>query len=151
MLAGMGAGFPLLPRLGRRLLQVGVLFTAAGVVAAALTVTGARTASTWDLIPSLFLIGMGAGMSIGQLFNFILAGVSMEEVGSASGVLEAVQQLANSLGVAVLGTIFFSAFGAHLPTHALEVTAWACLVPLVACFLLIFRLPMQALEEDVHQ
>jgi MFS family permease len=151
MLAGMAAGFPLLPRLGRRLLQVGVLFTAAGVVAAALTVTGARTASTWDLVPSLFLIGMGAGMSIGQLFNFILAGVSMEEVGSASGVLEAVQQLANSLGVAVLGTIFFSAFGAHLPTHALEVTAWACLVPLAACFLLIFRLPMQALEEDVHQ
>ena len=38
----------------------------------------------------------------------------MDEVGSASGVLEAVQQLSTSLGVAVLGTIFFSAFGHHL-------------------------------------
>jgi EmrB/QacA subfamily drug resistance transporter len=150
MLAGMIGGFTLLPKLGRRLLQVGVTLTAAGVVVAALTVSGARTASTWDLVPSLFLIGMGAGMSIGQLFGFILAGVSMDEVGSASGVLEAVQQLATALGVAVLGTIFFSAFGAHLPTHALAVTAWACLVPLVACFLLIFRLPMQPLPEDAQ-
>jgi MFS family permease len=150
MLAGMGIGFPLLPRLGRRLLQVGVLCTAAGVVATALTMTGAQTASTWDLVPGLFLIGIGAGMSIGQLFNFILAGVSMNEVGSASGVLEATQQLANALGVAVLGTIFFSAFGAHLPTEALQITAWACLVPLAACFLLVFKLPMHAREDDGH-
>ena len=53
----------------------------------------------------------------------------MEEVGSASGVLEAVQQLSSAIGVAALGTIFFSAFAGHLPTHALAITAWACLVP----------------------
>ena len=77
-----------------------------------------RTASTLDLAPGLVLIGAGAGASIGQLFDFILAGVGMDEVGSASGVLEAVQQLASAIGVAALGTIFFSAFADHLPTHA---------------------------------
>jgi hypothetical protein len=71
----------------------------------------------------------------------------MEEVGSASGVLEAAQQLASAVGVAALGTIFFSAFSGHLPSHALAITAWACLVPLLASFLLVFRLPMQAREE----
>jgi len=146
MIAGMGAGFALVGRLGRHLLHLGVAVIAAGTVGLALTVTGARTASTWDLAPSLFAIGLGAGASIGQLFDFILAGVDMDEVGSASGVLEAVQQLSSALGVAALGTIFFSAFGGHLPTHALAITAWACLVPLSITFLLLFKLPMRARE-----
>jgi EmrB/QacA subfamily drug resistance transporter len=146
MIAGMGVGFALVARLGRHLLHVGVLIVAAGTVVLALTVTGAHTASTWDLAPGLFLIGLGAGSSIGQLFDFILAGVGMAEVGSASGVLEAVQQLSSALGVAALGTIFFSAFEHHLPTYALAITAWACLVPLGATFLLLFKLPMHARE-----
>jgi hypothetical protein len=72
----------------------------------------------------------------------------MEEVGSASGVLEAVQQLATALGVAVLATIFLSDFAHHLPPHALQITAWVCLLPLAVTFGLIFRLPMRAREAD---
>ena len=146
MIVGMGVGFALVGRLGRHLLHSGIVIVAAGTVVLALTVTGARSASTLDLAPGLFLIGLGAGSSIGQLFDFILAGVSMNEVGSASGVLEAVQQLSSALGVAVLGTIFFSTLGGHLPTHALAITAWACLVPLAGTFLLLFKLPMRARE-----
>jgi EmrB/QacA subfamily drug resistance transporter len=146
MIAGMGAGFALVGRLGRHLLHIGVAIVAAGTVVLALTVTGAHSASTLDLAPGLFLIGLGAGSSIGQLFDFILAGVGMNEVGSASGVLEAVQQLSSAVGVAALGTLFFSALGGHLPTHALAITAWACLVPLAATFLLLFKLPMRARE-----
>ena len=52
---------------------------------------------------------------MGQLFDFILASVGMDEVGSASGVLEAVQQLSSAIGVAALGTIFFSAFAEPPP------------------------------------
>jgi EmrB/QacA subfamily drug resistance transporter len=144
MIGGMGAGFALIGRLGRHMLHLGVMIVAAGTVVLALTVTGARAASTLDLAPGLFLIGLGAGASIGQLFDFILAGVGMDEVGSASGVLEAVQQLSSALGVAALGTIFFSAFAGHIPTHALAITAGACLVPLTATFLLLFKLPMRA-------
>jgi predicted MFS family arabinose efflux permease len=147
MIAGMGAGFALVGRLGRHLLHLGVGFTVVGTIVLALTVTGAGTVSTLDLAPGLFLIGFGAGASIGQLFDFILAGVSMDEVGSASGVLEAVQQLSSAIGVAALGTIFFAAFNEHLPTHALATTAWACLVPLAVTFLLLFKLPMHAREQ----
>ena len=146
MFAGMSAGFALVGRLGRHLLHLGVVIVGAGTVVLALTVTGARTASTLDLAPGLFLIGVGAGISMGQLFDFILAGVGMDEVGSATGVVEAMQQLATAVGVAVLGTIFFSAFASHPPTHALAITAWACLAPIAAAFVLIFRLPMRARE-----
>lgn len=151
MIVGMGVGFSLVERLGRHLLHLGVVFLASGMIALALTVTGARTASTLDLAPSLFLAGLGAGMSFGQLFEFILTGVSMDEVGSATGVLEAIQQLSNAIGVAALGTIFFSTFAGHLPTHALQITAWACLVPLTITFLLIFKLPMRVREKALGE
>jgi MFS family permease len=147
MILGMTGSLALVSRLGRHLLHIGILLIAVGAAGLALILTGARAASAWDLVPGLFFIGAGVGASIGQLFRFILTSVTMDEVGSASGVLEAVQQLSTSLGVAVLGTIFFSAFSHHLPTYALQVTAWACLAPLAAAFVLVFRLPMQPREE----
>lgn len=146
MLAGMGASFALVARLGRHLLHLGVGIIALGIVVVAMTVTGAHSASTLALAPGLVIIGFGAGASIGQLFDFIVAGVSMAEVGSASGILEAVQQVATAVGVAALGTIFFAALGTHVPTHALAVTAWSCLVPISLAFGFIFRLPMRARE-----
>jgi MFS family permease len=150
MILGMVGSLAAVTRLGRHLLHIGILLIAAGAAALALSLSGAHAASTWDLVPGLFLIGAGVGASIGQLFRFILTSVTMEEVGSASGVLEAVQQLSTSLGVAVLGTIFFSAFAHHLPSYALQITAWACLAPLAAAFVLVFRLPMQPREEEAH-
>ena len=144
MVAGMAGGFMLVKPLGRHLLHLGITVVAAGAVTLALTMTGLHHASIWDLVPSLVLIGLGFGGSIGQLFDFIVAGVSMDEVGSASGVLEAVQQISSAAGVAALGTIFFTAYAHHLPTHALAITAWACLVPIAATFGLLFKLPKRA-------
>jgi MFS family permease len=150
MILGMLGSNAAVSRLGRHLLHIGILLIAAGAAGLAVILTGARTASTWDLVSGLFFIGAGVGASIGQLFQFILTSVNMDEVGSASGVFEAVQQLSTALGVAVLGSIFFSAFGHHLPPDALQITAWACLAPLAAAFLLVFRLPMHAREEQAH-
>ena len=150
MILGMIGSNAAVSRLGRHLLHIGILLIAAGTAGLALTLMGARTASTWDLAPGLFFIGAGVGATIGQLFQFILTSVNMDEVGSASGVFEAVQQLSTALGVAVLGSIFFSAFDHHLPPEALQITAWACLAPLAAAFLLVFRLPMHAREQRAH-
>ncbi len=150
MIVGMMGSMVFVKRLGRHVLHIGVAVIALGAMWLAMMLTNAHTASSGDLVPSLVLIGAGVGASIGQLFQFILNSVSMQEVGSASGVLEAVQQLSTALGVAVLGTIFFSRFGHHLPTDALRVTAWACVVPLVVAFALVFRLPMHARVEADH-
>jgi EmrB/QacA subfamily drug resistance transporter len=147
IILGMTASFALVDRLGRHLLHIGILLIAAGTAGVALTLTDAHSASTWDLVPGLLIAGAGAGTSFAQLFGFVLNSVTMDEVGSASGVLEATQQLSTSLGVAVLGTIFFSVFDHHLPTDALQITAWACLAPLAGAFLFVFRLPMHARDE----
>jgi MFS family permease len=148
LILGMLGSSALVSRLGRHLLHIGIVLIAAGAAGLALILAGAHIASSWELLPGLFCIGAGVGASIGPLFQFILTSVSMEEVGSASGVMEAVQQLSTALGVAVLGTIFFATFGHQLPTDALRVTALACLVPLAAAFLLVFRLPMHQRVEQ---
>jgi EmrB/QacA subfamily drug resistance transporter len=152
MVIAMILSFALVGTLGRHMLHIGVALVACGTIAMALTVSGAHSVSSWELAPGLFVIGLGAGFSFGQLFDFILAGVAMDEVGSASGVLNAVQQLASALGVAVLGTVFFSETApthpGHLATDGLATTAWVCLVPLAITALLVFRLPMQARQEQ---
>jgi EmrB/QacA subfamily drug resistance transporter len=151
MVISMVVSFALIAKLGRHLLHLGIALSGAGAVVLALTVSGATGARTWALLPALLLIGLGAGFVFGQLFDIILAGVAMEEVGSASGLLNAVQQLASALGVAVLGTVFFSRLtAAHLPTNALEITAWVTLIPLALTFALAFKLPMHAREEAGH-
>jgi EmrB/QacA subfamily drug resistance transporter len=148
MVVSMVISFALVAKLGRHLLHAGIALSGAGAVVLALTVSGASAVSTWALVPALLLMGLGSGFVFGQLFDIILAGVAMEEVGSASGLLNAVQQLASALGVAVLGTVFFSRLTAgHLPTDALQITAWATLIPLALTFALAFKLPMQARAE----
>jgi EmrB/QacA subfamily drug resistance transporter len=151
MVVSMVISFALVAKFGRHLLHLGIALSGLGAVVLALTVSGATAAGTWALVPALLLMGLGAGFVFGQLFDIILAGVAMDEVGSASGLLNAVQQLANALGVAVLGTVFFSRLTAgHLPTDALAITAWVTLIPLALTFALAFKLPMRAREEAGH-
>lgn len=142
MLLGMFGSLAVVKRLGRHMLHIGIALIAAGVVAIAILSHGTG-ASTWNIVPGLFLAGAGLGAMMGQLFVFILSSVTMNEIGSGSGVLEAAQALSTALGVAVLGTIFFSVFDHHLPSDALRTTGWACLAPLAAAFVLVFRLPMR--------
>lgn len=146
LIAGMVVSGMFVERLGRHLLHIGIVGIAAGATVLALMLTGEQNASTWDLAPGLLLVGTGVGTVLGQIIQFILAAVSMNEVGTASGVMEASQQLSTSLGVAILGTIFFAAFKHNLATDALRITAWLCLLPLAAAFALIFLLPKNARE-----
>jgi EmrB/QacA subfamily drug resistance transporter len=150
LITGMIVSGMLVRKLGRHLLHIGIATVAAGTTTLALMLTDTDSASVWLLVPGLFLVGVGVGTVLGQIIQFILAAVSMNEVGSASGVMEASQQLATALGVAVLGTIFFALFKHHPPSDALRVTSWVCLAPLTAAFLLVFLLPRHAGTEGDH-
>jgi predicted MFS family arabinose efflux permease len=103
------AGAVLVPRFGRTVLQVACLVLAGGVLWLQQTVlaNGVHTDSLMLAGPELAM-GIGIGLLISPLFDFILASVTDAEVGSASGVLNAVQQLGGAIGVAGIGTLFFS-------------------------------------------
>ncbi len=147
LIVGMFVSGALVKKLGRHLLHIGIACIAVGAIVMAVALSGTQSASTWDLAPGLLFVGAGVGTVLGQIIQFVIAAVSMHEVGSASGVMEASQQLSTSLGVAVLGTIFLAVFKSHAATEALRATAWVCLVPLAAAFALVFLLPRHAEQE----
>jgi len=112
--AGMVVGFivasaGLSEKLGRRLLHLGLGIMTVGVAifAVVLHVTGPAGGPLWHLSPALVVIGIGTGLMMAPFFDIVLAGVDQREVGSASGTLQATQQLGMALGIAVLGTVFF--------------------------------------------
>ena len=104
----VAAATVIVPRLGRGALQVATVLIAAGTwwLRSIIAAHGLATSSA-QLIPAQLILGAGIGMLISPLFDFILASVGDHEVGSASGVLNAVQQLASAIGVAAIGTVFF--------------------------------------------
>ncbi|MGO9956760.1 MAG: MFS transporter [Solirubrobacteraceae bacterium] len=106
------AGALLAPRFGRATLQLACVILAAGIVWVRQTLLahGLHTSSL-DLVAPQLVVGCGIGMMISPLFDFILAAVTDAEVGSASGVLNAAQQLGGAIGIAGIGTLFFSTLG----------------------------------------
>lgn len=94
---------------GRSLIQAGALLSLAGYVLLAVVVASVSSISSWGLLGPLLVIGLGMGLFIVPVFDTVVAAVSDAELGSASGALNAIQQLGGAIGVAGLGTVFFSA------------------------------------------
>src|SRR5947209_8187683 len=102
----------LLAKIGRTTMHIGIVTMAAGLVVADLVMRAAGGGLTaWDLAAPLTITGFGMGMVFVPMFDVILAGVAPDEMGSASGLLESIQQLAMSLGIAAVGTVLFDRLG----------------------------------------
>ena len=146
---GTGLGATFAGRLGRTVLHIGLAVMTVGllVTAAVLALVGAEVGFA-TLAAPLFLYGAGMGMIFIPLYDIIVAELDDHEVGSGSGVLEAFQQLGASLGVAVLGTLFFSTAG----TTATSYVDAACLVTILSVVLALvtiaigYLLPKRAKE-----
>ncbi|MCK2244611.1 MULTISPECIES: MFS transporter [unclassified Crossiella] len=97
------AGALLVPRFGPKVMRLGLGLVLVGLAGLAISLTA---------VP-LLITGIGLGVFTVPFFGNALAGVTAHETGSAAGLLNAVQQLGATIGVALLGTVFFGA-GAHL-------------------------------------
>jgi EmrB/QacA subfamily drug resistance transporter len=112
--AFLGSGFSAgaMVKLGRRILHLGLSLMAIGGAALYVVLDNVGTAiGTWHLTAPLLIFGIGMGMIFVPLFDIIMGEIGDREVGSASGLLESIQQAGASLGVAVLGTVFFGIAG----------------------------------------
>ncbi|OLZ67574.1 MFS transporter [Streptomyces sp. IMTB 2501] len=124
-LASWWAGSRLVRRYGRRLMPYGLGVLLAGLLAAVAayrTTTGPGHFPV-ALLPALALVGLGTGLFTPAFFTLALRPLRPHEVGSAAGLLNAVQQLGATLGVAVLGSVYLSGPGAHAPRTACWVAA----------------------------
>lgn len=106
-IGGAVSGAVLSEKLGRSSLQIGALVQLIGAVLTYFLLGGAGDFSYSRIVVGLVVSGIGGGLVVAGLFNILLAAVGDDEVGSASGVLSAVQSIASSVGVAVFGTLFF--------------------------------------------
>ena len=148
--AGLGAGL-LGPRFGRPTLHLGAAVMAVGVLGMLAVVAGTGTGmSVWQIAGPELLAGAGMGMLLAPLFDFVLAGVEDDEVGSASGVLNATQQLSGAIGIAAIGTVFFSVLATAGIRSALESALWIDVGLLAVTAALVCLLPRRAREDAVH-
>jgi EmrB/QacA subfamily drug resistance transporter len=130
-----GAGFfgasaqapALAAKVGKQVLAIGGVVVAVGDVVFALLATdvGVHGNVMW-LAPALFVCGYGMGLVTAPLTSTVLAGVVPEHAAAASGVLSTAQEVGNTLGVAVIGAVFFSVLS-HNPTpdgypHAFDIS-----------------------------
>lgn len=120
----------LLSRIGRTTMHIGIATMAAGLIAVDLVLrSAAGPVSAWALAGPLAITGYGMGMVFVPMFDVILAGVGHHELGSAAGLLESVQQLAMSIGIAVVGTVLFDRLGSgHGPLAFMSAADHALLV-----------------------
>jgi EmrB/QacA subfamily drug resistance transporter len=124
------------PRLGRRALQLGGLVRAAGLAGLAAAVE--LGASTGALVPILLVDGIGMGLLTAPLVATVLAGMDPRDAGAATGVLSTAQQVGNTIGVAVIGAVFYGALGGGFD-HAF---ATAVLAILGACLAVAALVPL---------
>jgi len=90
-------------RLGAKVITLGALTTAAGVLLLAAT---AHVQDAWVLTPGLALVGAGIGLVLVPLAAVVLADTPPEHAGAASGVLNTAQQIGGATGIALTSLIF---------------------------------------------
>ncbi len=145
-------------RYGRASLTAGVGLVTAGlfVVYLILRFVEPVELNRWYFLPPLVVGGIGSGMFIAPNARFIVATVSREDAGAASGVLGTMQRIGSAIGIAVIGSVLFgtlevkpgpngvaNAFG-HSTRLALAVSVGLCL----SAFLLAFFVPEAAERGD---
>ncbi|MEO7587051.1 MAG: MFS transporter [Arachnia sp.] len=116
-----GLGVALAARAGRTLLVGGSLTLAVSQAVLWFVVRDGQETGYWSLAVALLIGGLGLGLAAPILVNVVLAGVPRRDAGAAGGVLTTVTQIGGAVGIAVLGTIFFtklaSGEGSRLQVH----------------------------------
>jgi EmrB/QacA subfamily drug resistance transporter len=87
----------------RRALLLGLALVMAGLIVFALAPVHASY--TLQLMPSMLLLGLGAGTCFPALMNVAMSGATPEDAGLASGLVNTTAQVGGALGLAVLATL----------------------------------------------
>jgi MFS family permease len=107
----------LLPRVGPRVLIAGGL--ALGVLGLAwFTQLAVGSAYAGHVLPAEILVSVGLGVAFVPMSSTALVGVAAHDAGVASALVNTMQQVGGSLGLALLNTVAASATASYVDTHA---------------------------------
>ncbi|MEV6794900.1 MFS transporter [Streptomyces sp. NPDC051320] len=140
----------LVPRFGRKVLQAGALTMVAGLLIYIWEADRYGTGiAPWQMALPLVVMGVGMGLIVAPLTDAVLSDVPKEHAGSASGLINTVQQMGNALGLGLVSVVFFGSISDRLaPTevgdafaHAFMDSLWWVAAVLGVIFLVMFALP----------
>ncbi|MGX1885336.1 MFS transporter [Streptomyces sp. NPDC055287] len=140
----------LVPRFGRKVLQAGALTMAAGLLIYIWEADRYGTAiHSWQMALPLVVMGLGMGLIVAPLTDAVLSDVPREHAGSASGLINTMQQMGNALGLGLVSVVFFGVIDDGLApgavgmafVDAFQNALWWATAVLVVIFCLMFALP----------
>jgi EmrB/QacA subfamily drug resistance transporter len=106
----------ILPRTGPRpLVPTGMIL--AGISMVGLTQVGVHTGYVSHVLPCLLVLGVGMGMIFAPSMATATGGVSPEDAGVASALVNTMQQVGGSIGVALLSTFSATAATSFVASH----------------------------------
>jgi MFS transporter, DHA2 family, multidrug resistance protein len=115
VIVGAGLGNVLAARLGPRVgISAGLALTAAALVG--FSRIGADS-SFGPVGAALAVIGIGIGIALPTTLDIILATLPPTQTGAGSALTRALQQIAATFGVAILGSILNNAYQAQIGPH----------------------------------
>lgn len=143
---GSAIAVPLVIKLGKTLMITGAILSAAAIGWTNLIVAGQGQAlAGTDLLIPLGLGGIGLTITVVPLVDVALANVPLATAGAASGALSTFQQVGGSIGVAIVGIIFFDAIGARYTPASIQAAfiaaTWVCLSAYILAAIISLFLP----------
>jgi EmrB/QacA subfamily drug resistance transporter len=137
-------GEKVIPKLGRRALQIGAVVMACGLALTNLIFHHyGQGIHSWQLIPGLILVGIGMGFVFASMFAAVMNGVDVKHAGAASGTMNAVSQVGSAIGIALIGVVFFGQIS-HGAASSFDTTA-----PQLRSQLTSYNLPVEAQDAIV--
>jgi MFS family permease len=139
----------LVPKRGRRVLEIGAIVLAIGYASTAVVLTCGFQFTPGVIIPTLMLQSVGGGLLITPSLNAVLARIDPNDAGIASGVLSTAQQVGGALGVAIIGVVFFNSFDPSASgrtaaaAHALAMSSIFTLIIATVAVVLVYLLTPQ--------
>lgn len=146
----IGVASPMMGRItarwgGRLLLTIGSAIVAAGL--ALFVRVGPDAINYWtDILPATVIVAIGMGISVAPLTSTVMASVSPDHVGTASGFNSAVARIGGLIATALLGFVFAQQSTADELISGFRIAALigaACAVAAACCALLLIRRPSQ--------
>ncbi|RPF37081.1 MFS transporter [Streptomyces sp. TLI_185] len=134
------AGAHLVKRYGQRVMSFGLAVLSAGALSAIAVYRAADADPGSYPTPLLFAlgaVGVGVGLFTPAFFTIALKPLRPQEIGSAAGLLNAVQQLGATLGVAVLGSVYLGSThsgDAAAGLRAVQLAVWGAVGLVVVSF-----------------
>lgn len=132
-------------RFGRNSLHLGAGILAIALVCMAIQANGSPGDASLLFVLTCFIYGVGRGLVTAPLYNTVLSGVPARDAGSAAGVASMAQQVANSVGIAVIGAVVFSVIPSRATAadyaHGFVISSVINLILLAVASLLLLLVP----------